>query len=65
MIQHQILNIDFSFKKYVGTWLNGAISSFHSNSDFCNLLLTFEHSFDPDQDRLNVGRDLDLNHLTT
>ena len=30
----------------------------------CRLLITFANSFDPDQDRLNVGPDLDPNCLT-
>ena len=32
--------------------------------DFCSLLITFANSLDPDQDRQNVGRDLDPNRLT-
>ena len=31
--------------------------------DFCRLLITFANSLDPDQDRQNVGPDLDLNCL--
>ena len=31
--------------------------------DFCCLLKTFENSLDPDQDRQNVGPDLDPNCL--
>ena len=31
---------------------------------FCHLLITFANSLDPDQDRQNVGPDLDLNRLT-
>ena len=30
----------------------------------CRLLITFANSFDPDQDRQNVGPDLDPNPLT-
>ena len=30
----------------------------------CLLLITFENSLDPDQDRQEVGPDLDLNCLT-
>ena len=42
---------------------------YHSNSlpasgDFCRLLLIFANSFDPDQDRQDVGPDLDPNCLT-
>ena len=32
--------------------------------DFCHLLITFANSLDPDQDRQNVGPDLDPNRLT-
>ena len=34
------------------------------NSDFCHQLITFASSLDPDQDRQNVGLDLDPNCLT-
>ena len=34
------------------------------SSDFCCLLLTFANILDPDQDRHNVGPDLDPNRLT-
>ena len=30
----------------------------------CRLLITFANSLDPDQDRQNVGPDLDPNYLT-
>ena len=40
------------------------IDSFLSSGDFCRLLITFANSSDPDQDRQNVGPDLDPNHLT-
>ena len=33
-------------------------------ANFCHLLITFANSLDPDQDRQNVGRDLDTNRLT-
>ena len=39
-------------------------SSFLASSDFCGLLKTFANSLDPDQDRQNVGPDLDPNCLT-
>ena len=35
-----------------------------ASGDFCRLLITFANSFDPDQDRQNVGPDLDPNCLT-
>ena len=34
-----------------------------ARGDFC-LLINFAKSFDPDQDRQNVGPDLGPNHLT-
>ena len=40
------------------------VSSFHASCDFCHLLLTFTNCLDPDQDRQNVGPDLDPNRLT-
>ena len=33
------------------------------SGDFCHLLITFINSLDPDQDRQNVGSDLDPNPL--
>ena len=38
------------------------INSFGPSGDFCHLLITSANSLDPDQDRQNVGPDLD--HLT-
>ena len=41
------------------------INSFLASGDFSRLLLiTFAKCLDPDQDRQNVGPDLDPNHLT-
>ena len=48
------------------TW-NGTISVLHSflaSDNFCCLVITFANSLDPDQDRQNVGPDLDQNSLT-
>ena len=40
-------------------------SSFLASGDFCHLLITsFANSLDQDQDRQNVGPDLDANCLT-
>ena len=38
--------------------------SFPASGDFCHLLIIFANSLDPDQDRQNVGPDLDPNRLT-
>ena len=40
------------------------LSSFLYSGNFCNLLVTFANSLDPDQDRQNIGLDLDPNRLT-
>ena len=37
---------------------------FLASGDFFHLLITFANSLDPDQDRQNVGPDLDTNRLT-
>ena len=37
---------------------------FLASSNFCNLLITFANSLDPDLDRQNVGPDIDPNCLT-
>ena len=39
-------------------------NSFQTSRNFCHLLITFANSFNPDQDRQNVGPDLDPNRLT-
>ena len=38
---------------------------FLASADFCHLLITFANRLDPDQDRQNVGPDLDPNCLIT
>ena len=40
---------------------NSLYYSFFASGDFCHLLITFANSLDPDQDRKNVGPDLDPN----
>ena len=37
---------------------------FPTSGDFCNLLIIFANSLDPDQAQQNVGPDLDPNCLT-
>ena len=37
---------------------------FLASGNFFRLLITFANSLDPDQDRQNVGPDLDPNHMT-
>ena len=39
-------------------------NSFIAGGDFCRLQITFANGLDPDQDRHNVGPDLDPNRLT-
>ena len=48
-------------KLYIAGWL---INSFLASCDFCRLLITFANSLNSDQDRQNVGPDLDPNRLT-
>ena len=38
--------------------------SFLASGGFCRPLITFANSLDPDQDRQNVGPDLDPKYLT-
>ena len=40
------------------------INYFLASGDLCCLLITFANSFEPDQDRQNVGPDLDPNCLS-
>ena len=40
------------------------LNSFLASRDLCHWLITFANSLDPDQDRQNVGPDLDSNRLT-
>ena len=44
--------------------LMSLLKSFLAYGDFSCLLITFANSLDPDQDRQNVGPDLDPNYLT-
>ena len=39
-------------------------NSFLVNNNFCGLLITYANRLEPDQDRQNVGPDLDPNCLT-
>ena len=39
------------------------INSFFASGNICRLLINFANSLDPDQDRQNVGSDLDPNVL--
>ena len=39
-------------------------NSFFASGDFCHLLIAFGNNLGPDQDRQNVGHDLDPNCLT-
>ena len=39
-------------------------NSFLTRDVTCLLMITYVNSLDPDQDRQNVGPDLDPNHLT-
>ena len=38
-----------------------SLNSFLSSGDFCRLLITFANNLNPNQDRQNVGSDLDPN----
>ena len=46
-----------------GRLFNATGCIFLTLHDFCHLLLTFANSLDPNQDRVNVGPDLDPNCL--
>ena len=41
------------------------LDSFLASGDFCRLLITFANSLDPDQDRQNVGPDLNKKTFDT
>ena len=41
-----------------------SVNTFHASGDFCRLLITFANSLEPDQDRQNVGPDLDPHRFT-
>ena len=41
-----------------------SVNAFLASGDFCRLLIAFAIGLDPDQDRRNVGPDLDPNRLT-
>ena len=44
---------------------SGLVSSFLAWGNFCCMLKTFSNSLDPDQDRQNVGPELDPNLFDT
>ena len=46
------------------TFEHAHLIGYHAKGDSCRLLITFANSLAPDQDRQNVGPDLDLNCLT-
>ena len=50
--------------KKIGCASKSAIIFFLASGDFCRLPITFVNGLDPDQDRQNVGPDLDPNRLT-
>ena len=55
----------FCFKNLtVSGLVPSLVSNFLASGDFCCLLITFANSLDPDQDRQDVGPDLDPNCLT-
>ena len=70
MCAYPTYNVQTCYLKhtYILIWPNKVIqillNSFLASSDFCHLLITFPNSLDPAQDRLDVGPDLDPNHLT-
>ena len=45
-------------------WGNFNLYSFLASGTFCPMLITSANCLDPDQDRQNIGPELDLNHLT-
>ena len=45
-------------------WSGDTFVSLLASGNFCQLLITFTNSFDPDQEEQNIGPDLDLNHFT-
>ena len=44
------------------SWVNSYLLP--ASGDLCHLLIIFANGLDPDQDRQNVGPDLDPNRLT-
>ena len=46
------------------TFLQFTILTLPVRDKFCSLLITFANSLYPDQNRQNIGPDLDPNHLT-
>ena len=62
---HAILNEEsMRLDKHKKIIYTSSAESKLASSDFCRLLITFTNSLDPDQDRQNVGPDLDSNCLT-
>ena len=59
-----LLTFANSLDCYGGTVLLCPHNSILASDHVCRLLITFANSLDPDQDRQNIGPDLDPNHLT-
>ena len=57
-----VLTVNSHQVRYCSLYMS--IYSFFACRDFCHLLITFANSLDPDQDRHNVGPDLNPNGLT-
>ena len=61
----KICKIDFNPIEVHKFFLTNALFNiFFASSNFCRLLITFANSLDPDQDRKNVGPDLNPNSFT-
>ena len=56
--------VEMSKYRYTETASVIMINSFLASDDFCRLLVAYANSLDPDQDRHNVGPDLDIYCLT-
>ena len=57
-------DIAFEAELLYGLYLNTIVHSFLVRGDVSRLLMKFANSLDLDQDRQNVGPDLDPNRLT-
>ena len=64
LFQGWILILVIKTPAYLDTGYTCPSPSFLASDDFCHLLITFANRLDPNQDRQNVGSDLDPNRLT-
>ena len=58
------LSLNFDVSRILIPEISEYLNALHASGNFWCLLITYANSLDPDQDRQNVGPDLNPNSLT-